>query len=1204
MPATSVNRVRPAALLLENRDNPSTFSTFYTDEHVDLNLGFTAGDWTLGVRNNDVIPNVSTPPGDAILYVGTNSKLARPAGSEFNFLGVGAGSNVWILPGTQEANKLYLGFAAEDVGATAVDRYDASTESGGRVTGQARWVRVTFTNVVHTKPDGTVGDGDFSVWQVPVSTPVVFAATSDGLNAADSIWLIAGGHTHYNLGFSAAGRYEVTFRASAFQENGNDATAGTPTATEEFTVVFSVESVGRFSITPSMPSVVEGGGATVTVTRTGGSDGRVTVNYATSNGTAETGDYTPASGTLTFEDGETSKTFPVSTLQDGDADDETVNLTLSVPGPTSIAGFTTGLPGGSLILTAAGTLTIQDDEDADRPTVTPIADATIDEDTSTSAIPFTIGDDDGVPGLTVTATSSNTTLVPLANVVLGGSGASRNVTVTPLANQFGTTTITITVTDAGGKFVSESFVVTVNSVPDLPSAENDAYGVTLGNVLRGNVLFNDAANPSVGGGLTAALLAAPSKGAVILNANGTFAYTPGPTFAGSDTFTYRAVGVDGSATATVTITGRPTEPTFVGVISEGEVDIEAEIIEGELEGVVHDVVNDVEYEPADTALLHLRPGTAIPRPAGAAFDFLGVPAGQTIWVAPQVEQTGLLFLALASEGILSGDVQPDEVSFRLKSVDGPGHFSLWEVDGGGNPDVHFSTTDGVTTADEFVSLLSHSHMNFGFTARGLYAVTMQAFATATPVPPGTPLVSEEFTVYFAVDPANAAPVVTGPAAAGVGRDGTLAFTGANAITVTDPESSAGEFTAVVTATNGVVSLAGTGGADVSVTVTGTLAAVNAALAGLAFTPTAGFTGAASVTIAVTDPGFLVRTENAQTGSLTIAVTVDQVVVRDRFAVGAGAGGTAAVQTLGGDTTLSVTPFGSGFTGGVRVASADVTGDGVLDLIAGAGPGGSPTVVVFDGVSGAEVARFDAFEPGFTGGIYVAAGDFDRDDLAEIVVSADQGGGPVVAVFRVAGGSSSEVVRFLGIQDDNFRGGARVAVGDLTGDGVPDIVVSAGFLGGPRISIWDGTVIAAGQKPTTPLANFFAFEDTLRNGAFVAIGDVTGDGRADLIFGGGPGGGPRVRVIDGVQMMRVASVLGSLDDLLEGQVANFFAGPDSDREGVRVAALDATGDGLPDVVTGSATRPTMSVFDLKTFNGTNPTAEFDPLGDVLGGIFVG
>ena len=50
--------------------------------------------------------------------------------------------------------------------------------------------------------------------------------------------------------------------------------------------------------------------------------------------------------------------------------------------------------------------------------------------------------------LTVTGSSSNTALVPNANIVFGGSGANRTVTVTPAANQFGTATITVTVTDA------------------------------------------------------------------------------------------------------------------------------------------------------------------------------------------------------------------------------------------------------------------------------------------------------------------------------------------------------------------------------------------------------------------------------------------------------------------------------------------------------------------------------------------------------------------------------------------------------------------------------------------------------------------------------------------------------------------------------------------------------------------------------------
>ena len=73
------------------------------------------------------------------------------------------------------------------------------------------------------------------------------------------------------------------------------------------------------------------------------------------------------------------------------------------------------------------------------PTIADIADRSTNEDTSTGAIAFTMGDaETAVGSLTVTRASSNTTVVPLANVVLGGSGANRTVTVTPAANQSGT----------------------------------------------------------------------------------------------------------------------------------------------------------------------------------------------------------------------------------------------------------------------------------------------------------------------------------------------------------------------------------------------------------------------------------------------------------------------------------------------------------------------------------------------------------------------------------------------------------------------------------------------------------------------------------------------------------------------------------------------------------------------------------------------
>src|SRR6185503_11373725 len=115
-------------------------------------------------------------------------------------------------------------------------------------------------------------------------------------------------------------------------------TFGTMTANIDFITpapcTNSPPSPGTVQFSAASYNVGEAGGsATITVTRVNGSDGAVSVDYATSNGTATAGsDYTAASGTLNFANGETSKTFSVPVTDDVlDEPDETVNLTLSNP---------------------------------------------------------------------------------------------------------------------------------------------------------------------------------------------------------------------------------------------------------------------------------------------------------------------------------------------------------------------------------------------------------------------------------------------------------------------------------------------------------------------------------------------------------------------------------------------------------------------------------------------------------------------------------------------------------------------------------------------------------------------------------------------------------------------------------------------------------------------------------------------------------
>ena len=326
-----------------------------------------------------------------------------------------------------------------------------------------------------------------------------------------------------------------------------------------------------------------------------------------------------------------------------------------------------------------------------------------------------------------------------------------------------------------------------------------------------------------------------------------------------------------------------------------------------------------------------------------------------------------------------------------------------------------------------------------------------------------------------------------------------------------------------------------------------------------------------------------------------------------FATGADAGGGPQVNVYKGDGTLAYTvqAFAPTFTGGVRVAMADVNGDGTPDLIVGTGPGVPTQVKVFDGTNQSLLTTLSPFEASFTGGVYVAAGDINADGKADVIVTPDQGGGPVVAIYSGAGftagtaGDSALVTRYFGIVDPNFRGGARAAVGDVNGDGVPDVAVSAGFLGGPRVSVWNGRTLTAGATPQTLFNDFFAFEQTLRNGVFLALGDVNGDGHADLIAGGGPGGGPRVTVFDGAALLTNQQVAR----------ANFFAGDPNNRGGVRLAARDVSGDGLADLVTGPGPGggSTVSVYSGSALSGNSTPGTLlteQPFPGFNGGVFVG
>jgi Bacterial Ig-like domain/Bacterial Ig domain/FG-GAP-like repeat len=279
------------------------------------------------------------------------------------------------------------------------------------------------------------------------------------------------------------------------------------------------------------------------------------------------------------------------------------------------------------------------------------------------------------------------------------------------------------------------------------------------------------------------------------------------------------------------------------------------------------------------------------------------------------------------------------------------------------------------------------------------------------------------------------------------------------------------------------------------------------------------------------------------------VLAPTLAAAQKLVTGTGAGMSPAVRVIdasGTDTTFL--PYDAAFLGGVRVALGDVTGDGVLDIITAAGPGGGPHVRVWNGTDLTEVGGFFAYDPAFTGGVFVAAGDVTGDGKADIITGAGVGGGPHVRVFD--GATFAEVGGFFAY-DPAFPGGVFVAAGDVTGDGVADIVTGAGPGGGPHVRIWNGTTL-------TEVGGFFAYDPAFSGGVHVAVGDITGDGKAEIVTGAGPSGGPHVRVWNGADLTEVGGFF-AYDPAFGGGVVVGLS--DLDRDG-KNEILTAPGPGAP------------------------------------------
>jgi hypothetical protein len=311
-----------------------------------------------------------------------------------------------------------------------------------------------------------------------------------------------------------------------------------------------------------------------------------------------------------------------------------------------------------------------------------------------------------------------------------------------------------------------------------------------------------------------------------------------------------------------------------------------------------------------------------------------------------------------------------------------------------------------------------------------------------------------------------------------------------------------------------------------------------------FTPTLGIK--ADGTIAVSNNYFDLAGNQGTASSLTPPITIN--TIQTPLVTGSAAttqGGSSVVSLVDPDTGAiigSAAPF-PGFTGEIRVVSGDFNNDGKVDIIAAAGPGGGPAVSILDSETGEVLQSFFAFDPAFTGGVFIAVRDFNGDGILDIIAGAGAGGGPEVRIFN---GNSLSVIKSFFAYAEDFIGGVSVASVDFNNDGILDLVTGAGAGGAPHVKVFDGAT-------SSILSQWYAYPASFTGGVFVAAGDIGNDGNIEVVTGAGSGGAPVVAVWD--------PYTGAL-------LAQFMAYAEDFTGGVRVGVSDGNFDGILDLVTGA------------------------------------
>jgi hypothetical protein len=275
-----------------------------------------------------------------------------------------------------------------------------------------------------------------------------------------------------------------------------------------------------------------------------------------------------------------------------------------------------------------------------------------------------------------------------------------------------------------------------------------------------------------------------------------------------------------------------------------------------------------------------------------------------------------------------------------------------------------------------------------------------------------------------------------------------------------------------------------------------------------------------------------------------------------------------IQNFSLPPVVAAPNFGSPFGfGPPSVTVADINGDGVPDLIVGAGQGYAPLVTVFDGrtvfntlgAAPTVLAQFFAYDSRFVGGVYVAAGHIDPGlpPMANaIITGTGRGVFPVVEAFVLGGPSNPNafpvggvtMIRFF-LPYQNTLGGVRVASGKFDNSGLDDIVTAPGPGDAPNVRVFSST---SSGNSVQLLRSFFAYNPAFVGGVDVAVGHLLGDAFDDIVTAPASAGSTQVNVFNGQT----------------GVLQSSFSAFPGTFNGVGGLAVDASA-GTPRIIVGSA-----------------------------------